>query len=353
MPLTAGVIGCGMISRFHFDGLQKIGVKVKRICDRSEAAAKPWTQKTGAQWTPDRQPIIDDPEIHVVEVLTNSPSHAEICLAAIAAGKSVICEKTLATTLDDAVAVTRAALQRNTIFYTSYMKRFLPAMRKAKELLPSIGQVISSHFRVHQLWGDCWGDAVPAGSFLSRGPDGMSPVRRNNGGGILFCGGSHLIDLVSFLLGRPTRVYAEMLTLPGRDFDNRVTAMLTTPNGPAHLEAIAGQFRHTGLTRDGWDEHIEIIGANGILRVFTPPWDKADHHGSLLLHYDHASGQQTEYRFPAGSPFATAVAEFYRSIECGQQTVQSPLTGYEVDEVIHTIYRSAAAGQAVDVDWKF
>jgi hypothetical protein len=71
-------------------------------------AAKPWVDQTKAQFTTDWRDLIADPEINLIQILTNPPSHAEICLAAIDAGKAVVCERTLATKLEDSVAITPA-----------------------------------------------------------------------------------------------------------------------------------------------------------------------------------------------------------------------------------------------------
>ncbi|MDP6380324.1 MAG: Gfo/Idh/MocA family oxidoreductase, partial [Phycisphaerae bacterium] len=128
MALTAGVIGCGNIVRFHFSGLEKAGARVKWVCDISEDAARPWVEKTGAQYTTDYKQILADPEVDVVHVTLISTLHKQMCIDAINAGKAVVCEKTLATSADDALEIVSLAEKKQTLFYTSYMKRFIPAV---------------------------------------------------------------------------------------------------------------------------------------------------------------------------------------------------------------------------------
>jgi len=173
MPITAGVIGCGNISRFHFSGLEKAGARVKWVCDLNEAAARPWADRFGARYTADYQDLIVDAEVNLVDVTAHSSVHKEICLAAIAAGKPVVCEKTLAVNADDALEIVRAAEAAGTIFYTSYMKRFIPAMEQARALLPSLGTITSTYLRAYQPWGDLW-DRVPADHWLAPGPEAVS-----------------------------------------------------------------------------------------------------------------------------------------------------------------------------------
>ncbi|MFA7160647.1 MAG: Gfo/Idh/MocA family oxidoreductase, partial [Kiritimatiellia bacterium] len=156
MNITAGVVGCGNISRFHFDGLEKAGVKIKWVCDLSPDAARPWAQKFKANYTADYMDIIRDPEVNLVDVTAISAIHKPVCLAAIRAGKAVVCEKTLAENARDALEIVQAAEKVQSIFYTSYMKRFIPAVEKAKELLPSLGRILSTHIRAYQGWGNLW-----------------------------------------------------------------------------------------------------------------------------------------------------------------------------------------------------
>jgi predicted dehydrogenase len=351
MSITVGVIGCGNISRFHFAGLEKAGARVKWVCDVAETAARPWADKFGARYTADYREVVGDADVQAVFILTFSSLHREQCLAAILAGKAVVCEKTLAVSAEEAIEITEAALAAGTIFYTSYMKRFIPTVAKAKELLPTLGRIVSTHIRAYQCWGDLWTHA-PTEGFAWTPPNGQSVIRRNYGGGILVCGGSHILDLVGFLLGRPHRLYATQFIPEGRDYDLQAAALLETANGIVHYEALAHPLHRIGFLRDGWDERLEINGLHGRLEVFSAQWDNPYNKASLLVHSDNASGNTTEYRFDAVSPFERAVAFFCANIAAEQQGSQSPLTGYEVDELIAHIGASAEAGEALTVNWR-
>ncbi len=349
--MTVGVIGCGMIARFHFEGLAAAGARVKWICDLNEAAAAPHVARFGAAYTADYRRILDDPEVQAVFILTFSPSHKELCLAAIAAGKAVVCEKTLATNADDALAIVRAAEAKPTIFYTAYMKRFLPAVQKAKELLPAIGPLVSTHIRVRQPWGDVW-SAMPAKGMLHTPAGGRSQLVEKLGGGILVAGGSHILDLVCHFLGRPQRVHALMHQPAPRDYDLLTTAHFDTANGPCLFEALMSPLTRTGFLRDGWDERLELTGTRGRLKVFSPMWNQLDQKPSLVVHYDEASGAETEHRFPPTSAFTQEVAFFLDQVARGEQGPQSRRTGYDVDELIAHMTRSAQTGQALDLNWR-
>ena len=351
MAITVGVIGCGNISRFHFQGLAAAQVRVAWVCDLNPVASAPYAARFGAQATTDWQKVISDPTVDAVVITTISRVHQPICLAAIAAGKAVICEKTLAENPDDALAIVQAAERAGTLFWTSYMKRFSPAFAKAKELLPALGRIQSTHIRAYQDWGDLW-DAMPAEGFFHKPAGGASPIVRNYGGGILVCGGSHILDLVNFFHGRPTKLYASLYEPAGRDYDLQAAALLETAHGPVHYEALAHSLRHTGFLGDGWDEQVEIIGSKGKLQVLSAKWDEPELKSSLLIHEDAASGTRTQHHFPCVSPFTLALQHFCACIAAREQGPQPRTTGYDVDELIAHIQCSGREGRALTIAYR-
>ncbi|MBA3686096.1 MAG: Gfo/Idh/MocA family oxidoreductase [Planctomycetes bacterium] len=352
MSIRVGVIGCGMIARFHFSGLEKAKATVRWICDLKAENTAAWVG-TGARVTTDWREVVADPQVDAVVVATVSRLHKEICLAAIAAGKAVICEKTLTENAEDSWEVVSRAEAAGVPFFTSYMKRWFEAAQQAKRLLPSLGRIVSTHVRSHQPWGDTWTGALPArepGAPASAAP---SHLVSTYGGGMLVMGGSHVIDLTLYLLGRPTRLFA-LQYIPGdRDFDLHVSALLETPtDGTISYEALASPLSRTGFLRDGWDEQIEITGTGGKLTLLTPLWSHVEQKTALLIHDDEASGQRHEYRYGVDSPFDRAIGAFVADIAAGTQTAQSRITGYEVDQVIASMVASARSGQRVVIPWR-
>lgn len=349
MAITAAVIGCGNISQYHFDGLEKAGARIKWVCDLSREQAQPWIDKFGASFTIDYKEALDDVDLVVITPV--SSVHKRMCCDAINAGKAVICEKTLAENADDSLEIVKLAEERGTIFYTSYMKRFIPAVEKARQLLPSLGRIVSTHIRAYQSWGHSW-ERSPTEGVLYTPPGGTSQLVRNYGGGILVCGGSHILDLLLFFLGRPTKLFASMYIPEGQDYDLQAAALLETDNGVVHYEALAHSMRNIGFLGDGWDERVEINGQRGRLEIYSAAWDQFETKASKLLHYNNEEDGPQEYLFDPVSPFERAVAFFCANIENGEQGAQSRLTGYEVDELISHIKRSAREGKAVEIDWR-
>jgi predicted dehydrogenase len=345
---NVGIIGCGMISHFHHEGFAKAGAKVAVVCDLRREAAEAVAARYGAKATTDWREVVADRGVDLVSVLTPARTHREICLAAIAAGKGVVCEKTLADGGAAAFEIAQAAATKKSFFTTAFMKRFFPAARQAKALLAGMGPVTSLHARTWQPFADLWHDPIPEG-FLGT----PSHFTRNYGGGILVCGGSHILDLIHWFGGRPTQLCAHQWTRPVLDFDLRANAMLWLPEGGiAHLEAAWHPFSRVGFERNGWDERLEINTPRGRLDLSTVMWNEPEKNGALLIHQDAASGKVTEYRYAAENAFHLEMAEALRRFEAGEPGDPSAIDGYVVDELLETLGASARQNAVLPLRWK-
>lgn len=343
-----GIIGCGQIARFHFKGLAKAGAQVVHVADLSESAARPYVQATGARYSVDYRALIADPEVTVVDILSHSKYHREMCLAALEAGKDVICEKTMTDNPAEAEEVARAAARAaetsGQLFFTAYMKRFFPAVRKAKDLLPTLGRLFSAQVRVYQAWGNLY----EISDVTSR----MSVFDRY-GGAIIKCGASHMLDMTLNLLRRPQALYAHVDYVPGTRFDRKATALLEYPTGlVVSFEAATHPLMKVGYERNSWDECLQINGVGGRLDLYSVRWDHAENNAALLVHYDNRTETSTEYRFDALDPFD---AEMQYLNDCLDRRVQgqpSALDGFNVDVLIGAIVESGDKRARVALDWR-
>jgi predicted dehydrogenase len=229
------------------------------------------------------------------------------------------------------------------------MKRYFPAARRAMELLADMGPITTLYARTWQPFDSLWDTQLPAE--YTRHP---SPVIRNYGGGVLVCGGSHILDLIHWLGGRPTQVCGQMRSREGLDFDIQANAMLwLREGGLVHFEAQWHPLRFAGHERNGWDERLEINTPAGRLDFYTVKWDQPEKNGALLVHQDAVTGRTTEYRYPAVNPFHIEMADLLARFESGQPAAVSAWDGYVVDELIETITASAAGnGATLPMAWK-
>lgn len=354
MKPVLGVVGAGGISRFHVRAFREMGVAVRVVADLRLEAARAAAAPFGAQAVTDFGDAVRHPDINTVVCLGPTPVHEAVCKAALEAGRHVICEKTLTLSGAASLELARLAEARGLILYTSYMKRFFPAVRKARELMPRLGHIMSVYCRTYQGGGrhDLHTGEVPP-FFRPQPPDGKSPVMRMAGGGILVCGGSHIYDLLLYLVGKPTRVYARQLRRPEADCDFMTHAVMDLPGGAvAHFEGNWHPLYRIGYQKRGWDEGFEINGVGGRLVLETPVWDQPEHDAPRLRFYDNTSGEWTEYSFDIVCPFAQAERFFLAQIEKGDQGEQDRYTGYRVDYLLEMTQRSADQGRPVDLVWE-
>lgn len=85
-----GVIGCGNISRFHFEGIKQVGAAVTCICDVNEAVGKAKAEEWGAEFTTDYKKLVSSKIVDAVLVLTSGKYYRDICELAISEGKHII-----------------------------------------------------------------------------------------------------------------------------------------------------------------------------------------------------------------------------------------------------------------------
>lgn len=344
--IKVGIIGCGGMSTFHIAGYLEAGAEIAYVCDINEEMAKSVAVKYGSKYTTDYKTLLADPEIEMVSILTFSRTHKEICLAAIAAGKAVICEKTLADNPENSEEIAEAVEKAGTFFVTAYMKRFFPASQKAKELLAGMGRIISVYARSWQPAGDLW--TVPIESVADF--DVMALDKYS--GGVLVCGGSHILDLIHWFAGKPLTISGQVYTREGTRLDIQANAMFRCESGAiVHFETCWHPLTFAGYERNGWDERIEINTVNGRLDLYTVLWNHPENNGALLVHQDAATGVTTEYRYAPVSPFCIEVAENLRRYQAGEPGTPSVRDGVVVDRVISEIIKSNAEESTRKMEW--
>src|SRR5215207_3436297 len=155
-----------------------------------------------------REQLADD-RVAVFDNVAPNSLHLEPCLAAVGAGKHVVCEKPLATCAADAGRLSRAAARAGVVHMCGFNLRFLPAVRLAHELIDrgALGEV--THFR---------GRFLASSALRTDQRRTWRFDRAGAGSGAVADLGSHLIDLGRYLAGEPVAVSAATRTfVPIRD----------------------------------------------------------------------------------------------------------------------------------------
>jgi predicted dehydrogenase len=211
--LRFGLIGSGYMGRAHAIALHSVAaafgsdyaVECATLADVTPERAKQAADALGfAAGTADWRSIVADPRIDVVDICTPNHLHAEMALAAIAAGKHVYCEKPLALDIQESVAIVEAARRARVCNVIGFNYICNPMVQVAREMIAAgeLGEVVG--FRGSYL-EDYMSD--PGAPYTWR------CQRKLAGAGALADLGSHLINMGHFLLGPIARVSANLRTV--------------------------------------------------------------------------------------------------------------------------------------------
>jgi predicted dehydrogenase len=178
------------------------GARIRKavVVEADEERARRAAERYGwDEWSLDWREVVARDDIDVIDIVTPPGAHAEVALAAIAAGKHVFVEKPISNDLGDAVAMERAADAASVVTQVGFNYRYTPAMTYVKKLLVdgTLGHPLQ--FRAHYIQ-----DVAILGRVLS----GWRAAKSAGGSGVVGDIGSHIIDLAEFLVGSIDRVNA-------------------------------------------------------------------------------------------------------------------------------------------------
>lgn len=188
-----GIIGCGGIANGkHLPSLSKLNnIEMVAFCDivqeRAEAAAQQYGSKDAKVYT-NYQTLLKDDTLDIIHVLTPNESHAEISVAALEAGKHVMCEKPMAKTAAEAKRMVDAAKRTGKKLTVGYNNRFREDSLFLKKLCEAgeLGHIY--YAKAHAIRRR----AVPTwGVFLDE---------EKQGGGPLIDIGTHALDLTLWMM---------------------------------------------------------------------------------------------------------------------------------------------------------
>ncbi len=284
MPkIRIGLIGYGGIGRVHAAAYRAIPFHYGLPADSIEIAGVATTRRQTAEraaeeigcdfFTDDYRDLLRRPGIDAVDICTPNNTHHEIVLAAAEAGAHIYCEKPLAMNVAEAASMARVVQAAGLKAQVTFNFRFFPAVTRAKQLVDAgfLGRIFSFRGRYHRS------------SYI----DGDKPMswrlqREITGGGALFDLGSHILDLLYYVLGEFDSVNGTLETL----IKERPTTKGSAELAPVAVDDIAllhartadGALGTVEISRMGTgatnDLSFEIFGQQGAIRfdLGEPAW---------------------------------------------------------------------------------
>ena len=225
-----GIIGSGFMGRAHSIALHSVAatfgpdfhVDCVALADASaerarQAAASLGFERSCGDW----RELVSDPQVDVVDICTPNHLHAEMALAALAAGKHVYCEKPLALDLKESIAVAEAARRAGVVNGIGFNYICNPMVQAARDLIQAgeLGEITG--FNGHYV-EDYMCD--PQAPFTWR------CERRLAGSGALADLGSHLINMAHTLLGPIARTSGVIRTVHKQRMETATGKVRTVEN---------------------------------------------------------------------------------------------------------------------------
>jgi len=269
MKFSVGIIGCGKIAQVRHIPEYAANEKAKLYgyFSPTRSRAEEMAAKYGGKIYESAEVLIADPAIDVISVCSVNSTHAAYTIAALKAGKHVLCEKPMATTLEDCEAMVRAAEENHRFLMLDMDQRMAPAHIKAKELIDSgaIGRIIS--FRTS------YGHEGPETWAIAPGKDTWFFDKDRAVMGVMGDLGIHKTDLIQFLTGQKVvRVTARLTTLDKTGPDGRPIGV--DDNAFCIYEMSGGIV---GTMTASWtfygpeDNSTVLYGSRGIMRIYDDP----------------------------------------------------------------------------------
>ncbi len=346
-PLGVAVVGAGTIAADHLRAYAaEPDAEVVLVCDRHPERAAALAARFGVERScSSPTEALADEGVAAVSICTANDSHADLTVAALQAGRHVLVEKPLATTLADALRVRAAARASGGVVQVGFVRRFsgnVATLRRFVEAgeLGEIYYARASNLRRAGHPGGWYGD------------------RTRSGGGPLIDIGSHVLDLCWYLMGRPEPVsvsgntYARLGPRTGvgpsryraseqdaaSSVEDLANALIRFDNG-ASLLLDASYSLHAPA-----DElRVVLHGERGGAQVEPELRLSTERHQVMLT----SVPQVDSLTFDADEGFRAEIANFVAAC-LGREPALAPVAdGVQVVRMVEAVYASAAASAEI------
>ena len=264
-----GIIGCGKISQVRHipEYHSNPNAQIIGYFDLAPERAAQMAAKYGGQVFDSIEALLADPRIDAVSVCVANNMHADVTIAALKAGKHVLCEKPMATNIEDCERMVAAARQYGKALMIGQNQRFALAHAEARRLIKegAIGRVVS--FRT------TFGHSGPETWSITPGPGTWFFDKKAAVMGVLADLGIHKTDLIQYILDDTiTAVTAKISTIDKKYADGSPIGV--DDNAICIFEMAGGAV---GTMTASWtfygqeDNSTIIYGTDGIIRIYDDP----------------------------------------------------------------------------------
>ena len=309
--IRVALLGSGYVQEFHARAVHEHpNAELVAVANWREHSATALAEGFAIpRVTTDWNEIVEATEIDAAVVATPNALHVRQSVALLRAGKHVIVEKPMATSVAECDEMIDASRASGAFLMVAHCWRFRDEVLAMRERVASgeLGEVVKTRgYGAHATWG----------------PEGWFVDPALAGGGALVDMGVHAIDTARFLLGDPTpsRVCAAIGTRYGTyQVDDDGVLLITWSNGTNSVVESGWWQPHVG----GLEADTEVYGTKGYARIWDPEPPSED------------------YKHDTQPMYSAQMAEFLDAIAEGRQPRPSGEDGRVVMQVVEDAYRSA------------
>lgn len=331
-PIPTGTVCCAILSFAHPHAVGYAGVltalpdtELVVIADDDEARGRAAAGEFGAEFVADYRDALARADIDAVVICSENVRHRELTIAAAEAGKHVLCEKPLATTMPDALAMIDACAQAGVKLQTAFPVRFNAAAVAFRDAIRS-GQVGTPLAVIARNPGTC-----PMGWFVD--PDLA-------GGGAVMDHTVHVVDVLRHIFdAEVTEVFAEADTrIYDIPVDDTGLVMFRMSNG------LRGSLDTSWSRPSNWPiwggVEIEVIGEKGVLKL-----DAFNDN----LHIAEITGPSYTWQSVEHSGDPEMVSAFIQAVKRDEPVQVTRVDGMRAMQVALAAYESARAGEPIEI----
>lgn len=347
--LNIGVIGAGSISEVHFNAYKNNpDVQMYAVCDLNEQRAREKAELYGAEKVyTDYHEMLADPNLHAVSVCTWNNTHAEISIAALQAGKHVLCEKPLSRTVEEALKVEEAVKSSGRIFQVGFVRRYSTNTKVLKKFIDQgdLGEIYYAKATCLRRLGN---------------PGGWFADKERSGGGPLIDLGVHIIDISWYLMGKPKvkSISGNVYTLLGNrsnienksfykaaDYDASKNTVEDSANALIRFENGASLMVDVSFTLHNKQDElsVKLFGTKGGAEL-EPELTLAMERHNTILNIDPQIDHRT---FDFANAFQNEINHFVESCINGTTPISPVEDGVEMMKILCGIYEAAEQGREI------
>ncbi len=335
--LSFAVVGCGGFGIRRVKAVKEIGAPLASLTclvDVNKDMISKLAAETGAEYHTDYLEAVKRDDIDCVIIATPNVLHAPITIAAMNAGKHVICEKPLARNPEEAHAMVDAAKKNKVFLKTGSNLRYFSNVKKAKELVDS--NAIGKPLFVRGWIGHDGAKVLHS----------WNAKKELSGGGTVLDNGAHILDLFRYFVGDFDECFGQVGTLH--------MPIEVEDNGMGLFRRKDGRMASVQASWTEWSGYmyLEIYGPEGSVVIDNRGERVADSGKwfvtSQTIHTT-KEGTRQVFDYSAEKPrsYELELLDFIDCVNKKKQPTASGHDGMKVVEMAHAIYESSKTGKVV------